>query len=564
MRDGVQLHGTLFHPGDAEKPLPVVMMRNPYNGAAGGPPIWDGLCADLARRGYAVVNQDVRGTGRSEGEFAPFFQEGLDGYDAVEWAAGQSWSNGKIGLWGISYLGVCVMQAAVLRPPHLVAGAAHFTASDYHDHWVYDNGVFNDRFAREWANEFVRDRRLRREQGIGSMVDQVGPSAPPPRSAPSDFADKPVFYYEWLSHPSFDDYWASIDLESRYGEIDIPILMKGGWFDAFASGTLRNFIGVRAHGQGRARNRTRLIMAPACHQPWNSRTITFPNAPEAMPDMDASWWDEQLRGIPAADGAAPVRVYVMAPPRAGPADEGFWIEADTYPLTGGEPARYALVSEGRGDGELVRDGSSSGPPDRFVHDRADPVPTMGGALVTLDPEIPVGIVDQASLVNRPDLLSYTSVPFTNDVAVVGPVTLVFWASSSATLTQFNAKLTVVRDDGSVLNYLDRIVSSILRESSRLTPCQPQPAVVYRYEVELGHTALLLRPGMQLRLEIASSNSPRFALGASGDGTADQNIFHDSEHSSWLEVLEIEPAWLPDPPGTAIRAWSHLSPAGVAR
>ncbi|HSV48220.1 MAG TPA: CocE/NonD family hydrolase [Ramlibacter sp.] len=527
MRDGVRLHGTLFLPRGAEEPLPVVMMRNPYNGAA-GPAFWDSLCAALAGHGYAVVNQDVRGTAKSEGEFAPFSQEGRDGYDSVEWAAGQPWSNGRIGLWGISYLGVCVMQAAVLRPPHLVAGAAHFTGSDYHDHWTYDNGVFNDGFSNEWTAGFVRDGQLRRDRDMGPAADA---------------ATRPAFYDEWLAHPDFDAYWAAIDLESRYGEIDIPILMKGGWFDAFAAGTLRNFSGARAEGRGGARSATRLIMAPACHQPWNSRVITFPNAPEAMPDMDAPWWDEQLKDASAADEAAPVRLYVMAPPLRGPADDGYWIDSGAYPLPHGKPVRYALQSGGQGDGQLARDGASSGPPDCFVHDPAHPVPTMGGALVTLDPELPVGIVDQARLWLRRDVLTYTSPPFADEVAIVGPVTLVFWASSSATMTQFNAKLTVARDDGSVLNYLDRIVSSTLREGSRLAPSPAQPGVAHRYELELGHTALLLRPGMRLRIEIASSNFPRFALGAAGDVKADQMIFHDSAHPSWLEVLEIDPALL---------------------
>ena len=511
MRDGIRLHGSLFLPRDVAGPLPVVMMRNPYNGMA-GPAFWDGFCADLAQHGYAVLNQDVRGTAKSEGEFTPFFQEGQDGYDAVEWAAGQPWSNGKVGLWGLSYLGVCVMQTAVLRPPHLVAGAAHFTASDYHDHWTYDNGVFNDRFSNEWTSAFARDGQL------------------------------PAFYDAWRAHPAFDAYWAAIDLESRYGEIDIPIFMKGGCFDAFAAGTLRNFTGVLAHGRDGARRGARLAVAPVCHGPWNSRVITFPHAPDAMPDMDAAWWDEQLKDAPAAGEAAPVRLYVMAPPLRGPADEGFWIERDTYPLPDGKPVRYAL-SGGQDEGQLVRNGASSGPPDGFVHDPADPVPTMGGALITLDPAMPVGIVDQAPLGLRPDVLTYSSPALAEELAFVGPVTLVFWASSSATATQFNAKLTVVREDGSVLNYLDRMVGSTLREGSRLPPSPAQPGIVHRYAVELGHTALLLRPGMRLRLEIASSNASRFVAGAAGDAKAEQMIYHDPAHPAWLEVQEMDPVLL---------------------
>jgi len=543
LRDGIRLHCTLFRPRDAQAPLPVVMMRNPYNGAAGGPPIWDGLCADLARHGYAVINQDVRGTGQSEGEFVPFFQEGPDGHDSVEWAAVQPWSNGQVGLWGLSYLGVCAMQAAVLRPPHLVAAAAHFTASDYHDHWAYDNGVVNHRFAEEWAGAFAREAQLRRARPVGPQADDASADGSPPPTSPSAAIAMPAFHDAWLAHPDFDAYWTGVDLESRYREIDVPILMKGGWFDAFAAGTLRNFIGVRSAGRDGARRGTRLAMAPSGHGPWNSRVITFPNAPEAMPDMDASWWDEQLRGAPAAEAPSPVRLYVMAPPLRGPADEGFWIDRGTYPLPDARPLRYALASGSHGERRLLRDGASCGPPDRFVHDPADPVPTLGGALVTLDPQTPLGIVDQAALGLRPDVLAYSSAPLTDETAFVGPVTLVFWASSSAATTQFNAKLTVARDDGSVLNYLDRIVSSTVREGSRLPPSPSEPGIVHRYALELGHTALLLRPGMRLRIEIASSNFSRFMAGGTGDVKAEQTIFHDAAHPSWLEVLEIDPALL---------------------
>lgn len=534
MRDGVRLFSRLFRPADTAGPLPAVLMRNPYNSGI-APPIWNGLCETLAAQGYAVVNQDVRGTNRSEGVFRPFFQEGEDGYDAIEWAATQPWCDGRVGIWGISYLGVCAMQAAVLRPPSLVAVAAQVTASDYHDHWVYENGLVNSHFIEAWTAGFAQDQRWRREREGTAGDEEQGQ------------AERPGFWAEWMKHPLYDDYWRAADLTERCREIEVPVLLKGGWFDLFAPGTIALYQGLSARDGAAPAPVTRLEMTPGCHGPWTSTILRFPGVLDAMPDMDPAWWDRWLKDAPPPSGAgeAPVRLYVMSPPVEGTTDEGRWLDLPSYP-DDRPRTRFALASEGEargshGGARLVREGAPVGLPDSFVHDPADPVPTLGGALASADLSMPAGVVDQSPLSRREDVLIYRIAPLEQAVTLVGPVKLIFWASSSAAETQFSVKLAVARPDGRVLNFLDRMISSNLRAGSRGS-ADPAPAgEPCRYELELGHTALQVQAGLRLELHIASSNYPRFAAGTVHDrqgGATEkqvQTIFHDAGHPSYLEV-----------------------------
>lgn len=529
MRDEIYLHGKLYCPKGIIGEMPVVIMRNPYNGL-GIVEIWDNICIDLAKYGYIVINQDVRGTGKSEGSFNPFFQEGEDGYDTVEWVASQPWSNKKVGLWGVSYLGVCVMQAAIMRPPHLVAGAVDFSASDYHDHWVYDNGVFNTEFANTWASGFNFEKKYRIENG-------VGPLKKPPIYQSNDENYLPAFYKEWLEHPEYDDYWSTIDIENKYNQIDIPINFKGGWFDAFANGTIRNFLGIKSQGRNLAKENSRLTMYPSCHQPWNSDTIIFPNNVDYTPYMDADWWDEKLKNKRREEEISSVKVYVMSPPKSGHEDEGFWIKANSYSLNDRNFVKYSFTSDGTRQGNLSRERASTSGHLSYYVNSDNPVKTLGGSIITLDPNIIAGIVDQSSNRDREDIISYISAPFEKDIAIYGSVNCNFCACSNSAEAYFNIKFCIVREDGSILNYLDRIVSSKLPENSKKKLSNADASKPLKYKVNLGETAIIIRSGMRLQIEISSTNYPRFELDKS-DGM--QIIYNDEENTSWLEIYEVEP------------------------
>jgi putative CocE/NonD family hydrolase len=572
MRDGALLPSEVYLPEDARGPLPVILLRSPYN--SGEPGACDDPCRALVASGYAVVNQDVRGTGRAGGVMSPFIQEREDGYDAVEWAAVQPWSNGKVGLWGISYGGVTVLQAAAAHPPHLVAAVAIATASDYHDHWVYVNGVFDLWFTQSWLVRWANDDGFRRplvrsgvpwaevHAAVVARESSATARLPDwnrvvPLGALTEFDATAPFYRQWLAHPDYDRYWAQMDLEQHYRDIRVPVLFIGGWYDIFSVGTLRNFTGVRTHGGSAvAREQSRLVMYPACHNPCNEALTFAPDLWKTAPQMNPRWWDHWLRGIDTGvTRTAPASLYVMAPPDSGNRDTGFWTTADNYPLPATRRIRLRLGSGGHanssaGDGVLAADSApplasgATGMSDHFRYDPGNPVPTRGGALCCVDSLFKAGPFDQAQIEQRNDVLVYTSAPLEKGLTVIGPVTVDFWASSSARDTDFTAKLVDVRPDGVALNLLDRVINARLRRGSKLPPAPIEAGRPYEYRLTLGDTAVVFGAGHRIRLEIASSNFPHFArnpntgspAAVEGDfKTAEQTLLHDAAHSSYVEL-----------------------------
>jgi len=280
MRDGTLLATDVYLPA-APGRYPVILLRTPY-GLRLGQGCFEGSSASMAfwaEHGYAAVSQDARGTFRSEGTFRPFFQEQADGYDAIEWAAAQAWSDGQVGMTGSSYMGVTQWQAAVTTPPHLVAIAPGQTAIDYHDHWTYVNGVFDLWFAQSWPLAFFAPDQYRRQQiaeGVppadalkasneylahaeqeifSNWVRQI------PLADFSEFRTLAPYYYEWLEHPNYDDYWATVDVSAQWEKIHVPALVTGAWGDLFAIGSVRGFEGMRAQaGSETARDDTMLVM----------------------------------------------------------------------------------------------------------------------------------------------------------------------------------------------------------------------------------------------------------------------------------------------------------------
>ena len=262
MRDGTLLATDVYLPA-APGRYPVIVRRTPY-GLRLGQGCFEGSSAGMAfwaENGYVAVSQDVRGTFRSEGTFRPIFQEQADGYDAIEWAAAQAWSNGKVGMTGSSYMGATQWQAAMTAPPHLVAIAPGQTATDYHDHWTYVNGVFDLWFAQSWLLAFFapdEHRRQQIEEGVppadaltasdeylargerqifSTWARQI------PLASFSEYRTLAPYYYEWLEHPNYDDYWATVDVEAQWEKILVPALVNGAWGDLFAIGSVSCALG---------------------------------------------------------------------------------------------------------------------------------------------------------------------------------------------------------------------------------------------------------------------------------------------------------------------------------
>ncbi len=579
LRDGVRLATEVYRPA-GEGRHPVVLQRTPYNRGISptGSNCDNPTMRYFAANGYVALNQDVRGRYRSEGAFHPMVQEADDGYDAVEWAAAQPWSTGKVGMFGASYVGLTQWQAAIRRPPHLAAIVPHITASDYHDNWTYVNGVFDLWFAQSWnlltfAPENLRrsllasgqpreeiERRVAewvargREDILSDWVWQL-----PMRSLDAFRGDIAPWYYEWLNHPTYDRYWARMDLERQYQRVKVPTLNTGGWYDIFQVGTVRNFQGMQSRGATeQARRGAKLVMRPLAHAPAPGTPPTAVGEVDFGPanafDLNAAalrFYDHYLKG--AANGVdrdPAVRLFVMVPPDRGTTGSGFWVTGDTFPLPGTRTERYLLDSRGNansrlGDGELVRPGDrDDARSDSFVYDPLDPVPTVGGNMCCMGDLLAPGAFNQAKVEERDDVLVYTSAPLRRDVTVIGSPSVNLWATSSAPDTDFTAKLVDVHQDGYAQNILDRIVRASFRNGSKSDPTPIRPGRAYEYSLDLGNTATVFKAGHRIRLEISSSNFPHYARNLNNgrfDGPvtsarrAHQTVLHSDRYPSRLEL-----------------------------
>ena len=561
LRDGVITYVDVFRP-DVAEPFPALLQRTPYDKSS-APSRYTSLEAvRAAAHGYAVVIQDVRGRFSADGDFYTFVNEMDDGYDSVEWVAGQSWCNGKVGMYGASYVGATQWLAASSKPPSLAAIAPGVTASDYHEGWAWQGGAFELGFNLSWsmgplvaANWQNLSRRLflPSEQG-NRLIDakddlSSGFSHLPMQDLPDLKGDLAPYYYDWLAHPEYDEYWRRICIEEFHQEISVPAFSFGGWYDIFLGGTLANFTGMSAIGATeRARRGQRLMIGPWVHggSPTNvsgeygfgtrssSMAIDLHNQTMRyydhwLKEEDNGWADEK-----------PVRIFVMGANQ--------WRYEDEWPLSRAQEVNYYLGSSGKantlnGDGALSTEPPGEQPPDVYVYNPLDPVPTRGGGLCCDPAFLPSGAYDQRAIESRPDVLVYSTPPLERDVEATGPVQVVLYASSSAPDTDFTAKLVDVEPSGYSRNLADGIIRARYRR-----PRQPasfiQPGQVYDFTIDLSATSNLFKRGHRIRLEISSSNFPRFdrntntgaAIGTDAELTsALQTIYHNPEYPSHVRL-----------------------------
>ncbi|MBM3943899.1 MAG: CocE/NonD family hydrolase [SAR202 cluster bacterium] len=570
MRDGTRLYADVFRPVGTGK-HPVLLQRTPYDRTDASMRMFFLDSIRAARQGYAVVIQDVRGRYASEGEFHTFINEMNDGYDTIEWAAKQPWSDGQVGMFGGSYVGATQWLAASSAPPSLKGIAPVVTASDYHEGWTYQGGALNHAFNVNWTFSLTTGNwnNLRRRYGVGKRqfnkliqaTDEMGPALRhlPLNTLPDFHSDVAKYYYAWLEHPEFDAYWKKTAIEEHHSKINVPALNVGGWFDIFLGGTLRNYQLMKKNGATpAARKGQRLIVGPWVHE--GSSNMAFPGVPvgehyfgmnsyAAVTDLSGQilrFYDHVLKG--KDNGVAdekPVQIFVMG--------ENAWRSESDWPLPQAKNTRYYLHSGGRantlhGDGTLSRDEPGAEPPDTFVYNPLNPVPTRGGQLCCFYAAAHPGSFDQTEIESRADVLCYTTPPLERDTEVTGPITVTLYAASTAKDTDFTAKLVDVSGDGCCARNL---TDGIIRARYRKPRSKPQlltPGQAYEYRIDLWATSNLFKKGHRIRVEISSSNFPRFDrnlnTGEHNNTSADfmsaaQTILHDKDHRSHI-VLPIVP------------------------
>jgi uncharacterized protein len=551
-RDGVTLVADVYRPADDQK-HPILLTRTPYNKDNMAPMGMKG-----AQRGFIVVVQDTRGRFNSEGEWYPFKHESADGYDAVEWAAALPGSDGRVGMFSGSYVGATQMLAAIAHPPHLAGICPVVTASNYHENWTWQGGAFEQWFNQSWTSGLAQDTMMRlvRENSNARLGEQALPLTefpvfnfgPGSLESGAALTRKLAPYYEdWLAHPVYDDYWKQWSIEENYPNIQVPALTIAAWYDIFQGGSLRNYIGLRDHaGNADARSKQRLIVAIGGHSGWDRKVgiVDFgPDAPFDENEITVEWYEYLFLGEENqfADGSKPVRIFVMG--------KNQWRSVAAWPPPDAKPVHYYLQSAGKantstGDGILSAT-AKPGAKDSFVYDPANPVPTVGGQLCCDATHLPPGPRDQREVEAREDVLVYSTPQLEKDLEVTGPVTLDLYASTSAADTDFTAKLVDVAPDGTAVNLTDGILRARYRNST--AKAEPiEPGKIYEYKIDLWPTSNVFLRGHQLRLDVSSSNFPRFDrnLNTAKDGgtsadfvKATNVVFHDAQHPSVL-ILSV--------------------------
>ena len=565
LRDGTITYVDVFRP-DASSKVPALLQRTPYDKSSPRSRTGTLDAVRAAMSGYGVVIQDVRGRYSSDGEFYTFVNEIDDGYDSVEWTAAQPWCNGQVGMYGSSYVGATQWLAAKSRPPSLVAIAPAVTTSDFHEGWVWQGGAFRLGFNLSWsigpltsANWANLSRRLllpeRQLDDLISAKDNLDTalSYVPMRDLPDLKGNLAPYYYDWLDHPTNDEYWRRISIEESYPEIAVPAFNVGGWYDIFLGGTIRNFTGMRKLGSAKeARWGQRMVIGPWVHGggPGNvSGESNFGTRASSemldLPGLVLRYFDYWLKGDDkGVVGERPIRIFVMG--------ENVWRDEEDWPLSRAEQVRYYLHSRGRantlnGDGWLSPEMPGQEPPDVYLYNPVDPVLTLGGAVCCDGGLMAPGAFDQRQTEARPDVLVYSTPPLERDTEVTGPVVATIYASSSAPDTDFTAKLIDVEPSGYARNIVDGVIRARYREL-RQPATSIEPGKVYEYSIDLWATSNLFRKGHRIRLDVSSSNFPRFDLNPntggpigveSGFAPATQTISHNADHPSHV-TLPIVP------------------------
>ena len=516
MRDGVALATSVYVPS-GDGPWPVIVERTPYSKAGGA-----GKGQRLTTAGYVYVHQDSRGRFRSEGVYEPYQTDIEDGYDTIEWAAAQPWSNGKVGVTGRSAMGIHANLAAAGAPPHLVAAYVVTASESLFDESYFNGGVFREHF----RGNFMR---------LQGKEDQI-----------------PIM----KARSVLDEQWKRTDFIHHRGNVIVPMFNLGGWYDMFAKGEVGNFVALQHHGRSQARGNQKLWMGAWGHSPIDG-DLEYPGDIPLGPrtfDYELPWFDHWLKGEDTAVAEMPaVTYYHMASARKGHASplNGFR-QADSWPPPSTMTRFYLQPGGGVGPARPTSDAASVS----YVHDPDNPVPTFGGANYNNNRDFPitVGPVDQRQIGERPDYLRFHSEPLEADLHVQGRVDVELWVATDAPDTDFMVKLVDVYPDGYEAVILDTALRTRFRygrETSDVEMMKPgRPTLL---TIDLWSTSNTFERGHRLGVHIASSNAPRYEVNpntgeAPGRATltprkATNTILHDQRHPSAIVlpvVAELPP------------------------
>jgi putative CocE/NonD family hydrolase len=578
MRDNVRLDTNVFYPAGSGR-FPTVLLRTPY-GKGGDLPVG---YQSFINHGYAVVMQDVRGRYASAGAFDVLNQEGPDGYDTLNWIAGQPWSDGKVGMIGGSYLGIAQWRVALLNNPHLKAIFPVVAGSDeYLDRYYSPGGALKLGHRLLWMSDNLTAPGTAKPK-FADYINHL-----PLRTVDRSATRRTLgFYQTILNHPAYDSFWKDLSVRENIERVRVPVFAVGGWYDNFVESDLQAFTALRKL-YGRMDDKHRIMIGPWAHNmstPFQGVSYGDDSS-SPIRSYQIEWFDHWLKGAPLKDSKedarrfspetwhavraevdeAPVHIFVMGVNR--------WRDEPDWPLARAKTEALYLASE-RAANSLNGDGILQWKPDRaktldestdsFTYDPRNPVPTRGGA-VCCDPKIfPWGPIDQRPVEKRKDVLVYTSAPMKQDLEVTGPIRVVLYASTSALDTDFTAKLVDVFPNGEARNLTDGILRVRYREGLEKAELA-EPGKVYPLMIDAGVTSNVFLAGHAIRIEVSSSNFPRFDRNpntgrAFADETvlkkAQQTIYHSRQYPSHVLLPVI-------PENDVRRLGAELTSASAAR
>lgn len=507
MRDGTRLATDVYLPKQGTR-FPTIYSTGPYGklGLANQAQAW-------IERGYAVVSQDMRGRFKSEGDPAIIFHhngwvKNTDGHDTVRWIAKQPWSDGAVGTWGGSALGITQNLTAPFAPESLKAQWVVVAFSDMYTQGAYPGGVFRNELLEGW----LKSQKLE-EKNLATFI----------------------------AHPNKDSFWADFDAEAQAKHVRCAGAFIGGWYDIFIQGTINSFVSIQHQGGPGARGNCRLYIGPIGHGFFTD--LVYPNAGFPKEADPIRFYDRHLRG--KANGALaekPVHYYVMGDPTDKKAPGNYWRAAADWP----PPADVTPFYLGA-DGGLAPERAATSAQKTFAYDPKNPVPTLGGQNL----RIPLGPKDQRPVEGRPDVLLFTTPPLAEPLEVTGRIFAKLFISCDAPDTDFAVKLCDVYPDGRSMLVTD----GILRARHRVSLAREdflEPGQVYPLTVDLWSTSLIFAKGHRIRVSVTSSNWPRFEpnpntgkpFRADPDTRVANNTVHvggDQASAILLPIVRGEPA-----------------------
>lgn len=546
MRDGVHLSGNLFLP-KTEGVFPLIFQRMPYG--------WSGceLGEFYARRGYAYMIQDCRGRYDSGGVFYPFADDAHDGYDTLDWVVSQKWSNGRVGMFGPSYLGAVQWLLACKGHPSLKAIVPNVMPCDLWREAYWHDGAFSLALNALWTCLEISSRTSDLDMIPSYDLNKFF------RHLPLSTFDEAAgmrsrFWQDFLTHSQYSDYWGKKSVHNRLHQICMPVFIMGGWYDYYPRDAFRSFCKLQEIAISKGiRNQHRIIIGPWSHLISQGPTLGEVDFGEdSHIDINAlalRWFDFFLKDINTGiQNKPPVAIFVMGVNK--------WRYEHKWPLVNTRFTEYYFHSNGKAgsdpeDGILSITLPGDEPPDRYTYDPTDPVPTLGGnhsicwgaAFHIIRP----GPFDQRKIEARKDVLVYSTATLHVPLEVIGPVKITLYAVTDVPDTDWTAKLVDVHPDGRAINLTEGIIRARFRESIYKPPKLLEPGKVYKYTIELQPTGNVFLPGHRIRVDVTSSNFPLWDRNPNTGHeqgrdaevrVANQTVLHDSRYPSRITLPVI--------------------------